>query len=583
MLARALTLRAEHQQLCRAVNIHRHAPGPAALAEQAYRQFEEAILAANRALEKVGEALEDERAAAQAAISTWLARGQAAFRPSRQHAQALLDIPYSPANQAAYLAALRLSGEGKAAAQHAAALLENDNPQQVEHPCLLAQVALTLAREAPQAAAGAAQLALDQAIKQGWPQYPVFIALKASIAHRNAARATQLQAAQDLLTIWEEEPYWHLMAADLLLEQSGAEAEQQTDQAIQHLEKAVQLDPLNKASHCKLGRAYLKAGRAEAAVEALQHALSIAREDAEIWFVLAQAQRQRGDLAEAARCAHTAARLTENPAEAYLLLAQIALQSGAPDEAQRHANQVLQLNRGHPQALMVLAEALQALEKPAEALEALEAAAARSLPDTPLLLKIVELRRAVQGEKAAAKELVRLHEHRPDDPLINLALAETLANLGQMNRAIHIAQKTLQNTNDLTETEQARLHFVLGRTLRQSGQLDQAIQALSDAVDIQPEWVEPYLELGRVYHERRQYQRAIQTLQQAISIAPAEARAYHWAGLALKEIKDYPNAEMMLRKAARLAPNDIRIHRQLGAVVALNLVHNKQNALVDSH
>jgi hypothetical protein len=31
----------------------------------------------------------------------------------------------------------------------------------------------------------------------------------------------------------------------------------------------------------------------------------------------------------------------------------------------------------------------------------------------------------------------------------------------------------------------------------------------------------------------------------------------------------------MLRRASALAPNDLNIHRQLGAVVALNLVHNR--------
>jgi hypothetical protein len=32
----------------------------------------------------------------------------------------------------------------------------------------------------------------------------------------------------------------------------------------------------------------------------------------------------------------------------------------------------------------------------------------------------------------------------------------------------------------------------------------------------------------------------------------------------------------MLRRAAELAPEDITIHRQLAALVALNLVHNRQ-------
>ncbi len=38
-------------------------------------------------------------------------------------------------------------------------------------------------------------------------------------------------------------------------------------------------------------------------------------------------------------------------------------------------------------------------------------------------------------------------------------------------------------------------------------------------------------------------------------------------------MKDYPNAEQMLRHAAKLEPDNLAIQRQLGAVVALNLIH----------
>ncbi len=44
----------------------------------------------------------------------------------------------------------------------------------------------------------------------------------------------------------------------------------------------------------------------------------------------------------------------------------------------------------------------------------------------------------------------------------------------------------------------------------------------------------------------------------------------------LKEAKDYTGTEALLRKSAQLAPDDVNIKRQLGAVIALNLVHNAQ-------
>jgi Flp pilus assembly protein TadD len=89
-------------------------------------------------------------------------------------------------------------------------------------------------------------------------------------------------------------------------------------------------------------------------------------------------------------------------------------------------------------------------------------------------------------------------------------------------------------------------------------------------------YLEPYLELGRAHQERRQHAQSLQTYQKAIRIAPDDPRPYCQAGLLLKESHDYPGAESMLRRAADLAPDDLSIHRQLGALVALNIVHNRR-------
>jgi Flp pilus assembly protein TadD len=94
--------------------------------------------------------------------------------------------------------------------------------------------------------------------------------------------------------------------------------------------------------------------------------------------------------------------------------------------------------------------------------------------------------------------------------------------------------------------------------------------------------VEPYLELGRAYLDRREYDQALETFYRAVQVAPEDARPYFQAGMALKECKDYHKAEKMLRKAAEFAPHDISIHRQLGAVVALNIVHSNREASVEA-
>ena len=69
-------------------------------------------------------------------------------------------------------------------------------------------------------------------------------------------------------------------------------------------------------------------------------------------------------------------------------------------------------------------------------------------------------------------------------------------------------------------------------------------------------------------------------IQEAIQIEPEEAEGYYQAGKVLKELKQYNQAEKMLRQASKLAPNDLKIHRQLGVLVTLNLVHGENKKQV---
>jgi Tfp pilus assembly protein PilF len=64
----------------------------------------------------------------------------------------------------------------------------------------------------------------------------------------------------------------------------------------------------------------------------------------------------------------------------------------------------------------------------------------------------------------------------------------------------------------------------------------------------------------------------------AIQIAPRDIRAYTGAAAIYRESKDYTRSEDMLRRAAEIDPSNLAIRRQLGAVVALNLVHTSQEA-----
>ena len=101
---------------------------------------------------------------------------------------------------------------------------------------------------------------------------------------------------------------------------------------------------------------------------------------------------------------------------------------------------------------------------------------------------------------------------------------------------------------------------------------------LDESIELAPNIPGAYIELGRCFQEQREYKKGIQAFQNAIAIDPSDQRPFYFAGLVLKETKDFENAEIMFQKAAQLAPTDLNIHRQLGAVTAINIVRNRQGS-----
>lgn len=579
-LARILALRAEFQRFYQDVHLTNHAPGKSALGEHNYQQFEIAILNASQLVEIIQAAGLDTRTR-RAKIALWMARGQAAFQPDGTHTQALLELPPTVDNLTATLAALRHSAQAAEAAQKAQQLLKPETGPSPEAPILLCQSALALMDDDPVLANQAAEKALGKAIRENIVTTPLYHAVRATLAGKLDDLEHELQAIQALLALCDNEAYWYERAADIIAAQHHADESQELAPAIEYLEKALLTEPRSLPLYHKLGHAQVAIGDLPAAIHTYRQATALTPDDHRLWLYLARGYHTQGSIREARANAEKVLQLQPDHETAHLILAELDLDAGRVENAQRHTAKALRVNPRNPRALLMHAETLTAQGQVAQALAALETAAARMIPTMDLLLKIVDLKRQIYGEKVALESLRQLAETYPQNNPILITLAHSLAQNGEKQLAIQMAQKALQHAESAgNETEHARLLHLLGQLLRESGQLDQAIQQLILAIEQRPDWAPPYLELGRAYHERRQYNLALQTYHQAIAIAPEDASGYHLAGQALKDAKDYANAESMLRKAARLNPENVSIQRQLAAMIAMNLVHNPRKAFV---
>jgi tetratricopeptide (TPR) repeat protein len=386
-----------------------------------------------------------------------------------------------------------------------------------------------------------------------------------------------MQAIQQALAAWPDESRWQELAARVYLARDESARLPDKVKAVGHLEQAVTLEPERTSTHLLLGQLYLENGEALRAIESLKRAVHLDATQSQAWLVMAQAQYASGDLEQAAASAEHAIEIEPELAEALILRGRISLQTNNPRGALSRAQVILRTEPNHAEAIYLLSQALEAMNRPTEALIALEKAL--SLSPNPLSMQIerVHLVRRSKGLEAGVAAIQDLVAHNPHQPVFMALLAEWLSEAGRSEAAIQAARLALQEeSGELSEEQRSRLHILIGLRMRNTGQLDQAIHHLDEAVAQAPANLDAYLELGRAYQERREYRQALKIYQRAMTIANSDHRPYYQAGLVLKDNKDYVAAEAMLRRAAQLAPNEVSVHRLLGAVVALNLVHNRR-------
>jgi tetratricopeptide (TPR) repeat protein len=540
-LARAMVKAAEIQQTCGLLKATAHAPGEDVLSEAAYQQFDKAIQAASQL-------------STSTEIARWARRGQAIFHPNLQSVHALHELADNPDDAAALVLDLHRIGDQKIIPEIAA--------RHAGHPAVTFQSAVHFLDNAE-----ANNLAALQAIAEKQPGHPHVLALLAMEANKEGDPATAYRAMTSALAAWPDEPYWHAVAAE------AASKCRDTSGSLEHWKKAADLDPENIVFTQAFGDALLAAGQVDQAIQTLEMACASDSGRVDAWLSLANAYRTAGDYRHAIGGAEKAIYLAPGQVKPILMSGEIALEAGQIELGLQRAKTALQMDPKSPKATWLLARSQTLSGHPGEALNTIETALPLLSDPYEVLVERTRLIRQVKGAQSALEALKDLVGEYPEEPEGLGDYAKALSEAGQRDAAEKAAQSAL-----LLQPDRPDIHLLLGRIQHATGQLDQAIHHLSEAIRLAPNDIEAYLELGKVHQDRREHNLAQKVYQQASAVAPSDARPYYQAGLTLKEGKDYISAEIMLRKAAELAPEDLNIRRQLAAIIAINLVHNPQEA-----
>lgn len=441
-------------------------------------------------------------------------------------------------------------------------------------PSVILQVALALQGNNPDSIVRSLQAVLQDNPSVKNPIIAFCNVLLAKTAYSIQDFNSAKQAIELALDFWPDEPRWRALASQICIGYGN------TQSAIDHLSEASRLSPMEISYHKDLGRLYLDKAIVDnqtliLALKCFENAVALNQEDVDALVYLATTQYLLNDIESANNHARDALMLAPDREEIYHLLSEIAIQNNDYQGAYEYANKAILISPKDINSTLVLAKSLSALGRHHEAIAKLNSAIPDFQHPEVLYIERVNILYKMAGVRAALNELTVLNNTYPNNYDILNRLARLNVEAGDYEGAMTIAQQALETPSTKSSSnEQANLHLLLGQLLRKSGQLNQSIEHLEEAIRLAPDRLEPYLELGLARKERREYQQALQIFERATTIAPDDPRAPFQAGLALKESKDYKSSETMLRRAVSLAPNDLNIRRQLAAVVALNLVHN---------
>jgi len=171
-------------------------------------------------------------------------------------------------------------------------------------------------------------------------------------------------------------------------------------------------------------------------------------------------------------------------------------------------------------------------------------------------------RNVVWGDAVSLWEDVSVKSPSKTRGYINLGAA--LGEAGQMEEAVAALSKAIQLGSDNPEP-----YISLGAVLGEAGRTDEAMKALSRAIRIRPDKLEAYVNLGAALASAGRREEAIRVLSEAVRFEPDNADALNNLGIVLTDAGRLEEAITTLTKAVTVQPENARAHFNLGRAYLL--------------
>jgi predicted Zn-dependent protease len=387
-----------------------------------------------------------------------------------------------------------------------------------------------------------------------------------SMAYEKAGKLQQsYDALEEALNIWSDESLWHVRAADL------AETLQNSGVSHNHYAKAYQIAPKDMRVTNRYIKNLITDSQYQEAYEILDTAQKNNPEDWNLDLLLAEIYENVGEFDNALVELERAVEKSGGDAQAKLRMARVLLHNHAFTEAYSLVKELPVEKESIEEAVYIQAAALDGMGDEKKALHLLEKyLSTHTVKEDSLMVAYVKIVRKQQGDRTAIGFAEDILTRFPDSSETCALLADMHYECGDVEDAGKYLEKGL-----VLNSHHAGMNYINGLIAAEKGNLDLAVHSFVTTIQQEPDRVDAFMALSDVHLRRREYDDAAKVMRQGIDANPQELNLLLEAAKIYKDSKDYGEAETMLRKAAALKPDDINIQRQLGAIIALNLVHNQ--------
>jgi tetratricopeptide (TPR) repeat protein len=342
------------------------------------------------------------------------------------------------------------------------------------------------------------------------------------------------------------------------------------DEAIEHCEEVIRINPTYGPAHLNLGMALCAKDRLDEGIRHFNKALRLGPDYAKAHYNLGIALQTKGRLDQAVDHCKEAIRLAPRSAMAHFSLGNVLQAQRRFGEAIAQYEQALHINHRYAAAHTNLGAALYAQGKVKEAVSHFEQAIRL---DQKEAMAHVNLGKAFadrgQLDAAIGHYEEALH-HEPQNALVHYNLGLALKAKGRLDDAIGHYNEALR-----IKPGDAAAHTNLGNALKAKGFLGEAISQYDAALSIDRNNVLARFNLAITLHDKGTPDKAVHHFEEILRIDPSFVMAHAGRGQALLALGRLAEARDAMRRCLAMLPP-----RHPGGPVVMEQLHRCERLLV---